>query len=109
VQKVLWHELIHLYFRNHKLFPLLKKKYEQNLEAIAKIDELIASALLPNGLLGKDSLTSPDELATKTTANSFNSRLAKNEVLNVQKLIYPYLQSEKTLDEKLVQDLIDLT
>lgn len=99
---ILWHELIHLYFRNSILYPLLKECINSNWKIMGKIDELIASSLIPNGLLAQHTLA----VVSKTMVNGkFNSKISSNEIISVQKLIYPYLRQEKTIDIKLVQEL----
>jgi len=100
---ILWHELIHLYFRNFMLYPLLEKYTKNNQTTMKKIDELIASSLLPNGLLKKHKLIIPNRHAT---SDNFNSRISSNKIICVQELIYPYLQQKKTIDAKLVQELL---
>lgn len=102
VLNVLWHELIHLYFKDCVLFPLLEKLTNNNWEMMGKIDELVASSLLPNGLLKQNILTSTDKLRT---SGYFNTRVDSEKIINVQKLIYPYLQQKKTVDINLVQEL----
>jgi hypothetical protein len=99
---ILWHELIHLYFRNYTLYPLLKECTGSNWEIMNKVDELIASSLLPNGLLAQHTLAIIDELGTE---GKFNTRVDSDEIIQVQKLIYPYLRQKKTIDIKLVQEL----
>jgi len=99
---ILWHELIHLHFRNYILYPLLKECVDSNWEVMGKVDELIASSLLPNGLLAQHTLTTIDELGTN---GKFNTRIDSSEIIQVQKLIYPYLQQKKTIDIKLIQEL----
>ncbi|MBI2086557.1 MAG: hypothetical protein HYT69_00035 [Candidatus Zambryskibacteria bacterium] len=100
---VLWHELIHLYFRNCLFYPLLEKCTGSNRNAMGKIDELVASSLLPNGLLKHNTLSSVEESGTP---GYFNARInSEKKIINVQKLIYPYLQQKKTLDINLVQKL----
>src|SRR3989344_4379180 len=84
---ILWHELIHLHFRNYILYPLLKECVDSNWEVMGKVDELIASSLLPNGLLAQHTLTTIDELGTN---GKFNTRIDSSEIIQVQKLIYPY-------------------
>jgi hypothetical protein len=102
VINILWHELIHLYFRKNTLYPLLKEYTNNNMKTMSKVDELIASALLPNGLLGQNRLNNIDE---SRTPESFNSRIASSKIKDVQKLIYPYLQQKKTIDDKLIKEL----
>lgn len=99
---ILWHELIHLYFRNYTLYPLLKEYTNKNKEIMNGIDEFVASALLPNGLLEEHTLTFIDESKTPKT---FNTHIASSNIINVQELIYPYLQQKKTIDIKLVREL----
>lgn len=99
---VLWHELIHLYFKNCVFFPLLGKCTNNNWEMMGRIDELVASALLPNGLLKQKILTTPDK---SRTSRYFNTRIDSEKIVNVQKLIYPYLQRKKAVDMNLVQKL----
>ena len=67
-----------------------------------KIDELVASSLLPNGLLKQNTLASIDE---SKTPESFNTRIVSDKIISIQKLIYPYLKEKKTIDIKLVQEL----
>ncbi len=102
VLKVLWHELIHLYFRNNTFYPLLEKYTDNNLEAMGKIDELIASSLLPNGLLKENTITLVNESKTPET---FNARIISDKIIFIQKLIYPYLKEKRTVDAKLVEKL----
>jgi hypothetical protein len=99
---ILWHELIHLHFRNYILYPLLKEYTDSNWEIMSKVDELIASSLLPNGLLAQHTLAIIDELGTD---GKFNTRIDSDEIIQVQKLIYPYLQEKKAIDIKLVKEL----
>lgn len=99
---VLWHELIHLYFRNFTLYPLLKENTNNNLEIMGKIDELIASSLLPNGLLARHELV---DVTESIESGKFNSRIATDEIVSVQKLVYPYLEQGKTIDAELVKKL----
>lgn len=102
VLNILWHELIHLYFRNHTLYPLLKEYTKNNLKIMSKIDELVASSLLPNGLLKQNTLANINE---SQKPKSFNARIVSDNIINVQKLIYPYLKEKKTMDAKLIQEL----
>jgi len=102
ILNILWHELIHLHFRNYTLYPLLKKSTNNNREIMGKIDELVASSLLPNGLLRQHALAAIDE---SRTPGSFNARVSTEKIMRVQKLIYPYLQQKRTIDTKLVQEL----
>ncbi len=102
ILNILWHELIHLYFRNYRFLPLLGKYTGNNLKVMNKIDELIASSLLPNGLLKQDTLNMVDE---SKTPESFNSRIVSNKIIHIQKLIYPYLKRKKVIDTKLVKEL----
>lgn len=99
---ILWHELIHLYFRNHTLYPFLEKYTNNNLEIMKKIDELVASSLLPNGLLKQHTLAAIDE---SRISKSFNTRIVSNNIINIQKLIYPYLKEKKVIDVKLIKEL----
>ena len=99
---VLWHELIHLYFKNCVFFPLLEKCTNNNWEMMGKIDELVASSLLPNGLLKQNILASTDKLRA---FGYFNTRVDSEKIMNVQQLIYPYLQQKKTVDINLAQEL----
>ncbi len=105
ILNVLWHELIHLYFRNFLLKPLSEKYTNNNLEVIGKIDEFVASALLPKGLLAQD--TPPSSIEARTSGY-FNTRFGSEEIINVQKLIYPYLEQKKTMDEELVSELCSM-
>lgn len=102
VLNILWHELIHLYFRNFTLYPFLEKYTNSNLKIMKKVDELIASALLPNGLLKEYTLTTVDK---SKTPESFNTRIVSNKIIQVQKLIYPYLKQKKAMDTKLIQEI----
>jgi len=102
-RNILWHELIHLYFRNFLFYLLLEKSTNKNLALMSKIDELVASALLPCGLLKGDFLPEFQSLINK---KDFNSRINSEKIIKIQKLIYPYLQERKTLDMKLIQDLL---
>ena len=102
ILNILWHELIHLYFRNHKLYPLLKEGMDCNWEIMGKIDEFVASSLLPNGLLSKHSLATIDE---SIIPENLNARIASEKILHVQRLIYPYLQQKKAIDLRLVKEL----
>ncbi|PIP55574.1 MAG: hypothetical protein CO183_02070 [Candidatus Zambryskibacteria bacterium CG_4_9_14_3_um_filter_42_9] len=100
---VLWHELIHLYFKNCLFFPLLEKCTDSDWEIMGKIDELVASSLLPNGLLKHNTLSSVEESGTP---GYFNARInSENKIINIKKLIYPYLRREKMVDINLVQEL----
>jgi len=99
---VLWHELIHLYFRNCVFYSLLEKCVDSNREIMGKIDELVASSLLPNGLLKQNILTSTNEFRA---SGYFNTRVDSEKIINVQKLIYPYLRQKKTIDINLVREL----
>jgi hypothetical protein len=99
---ILWHELIHLYFRNFVFYPLLKEYTNSNWKIMSQVDELVASALLPNGLLSQHALTTVADIETN---RKFNARIDSNEIVQVQKLIYPYLQQEKPIDIKLAQEL----
>ena len=103
VLNILWHELIHLYFRNFTLYPLLEKLTNRNWEIMGKIDELMASSLLPNGLLKQETLTTINE--KMETPGIFNARIPSEEITCVQKLIYPYLQEEKTMDSELMKKI----
>ena len=103
MSNVLWHELIHLYFRNCVFYPLLDKCTDSNREMMGKIDELVASALLPNGLLKQNILAPVEE---SRTPGYFNARInSEKKIINVQKLIYPYLQQKKRADINLAQEL----
>lgn len=102
MSNVLWHELIHLYFKNSVFFPLLEKCTNSNWEVMGKIDELVASSLLPNGLLKQNILTSTDEFKA---SGYFNTRVDSKTIMSVQKLILPYLQQKKTIDINLAQEL----
>ncbi len=104
VRNILWHELIHLHFRNHKLYPLLYELTNNDREVIGKIDELVASALLPNGLLSKNILIPLSEFKT---SKNYNARIATEKIANIQKLIYPYLKQKKTLGTKLTRALLE--
>lgn len=104
VLNIIWHELIHLYFRNFVFLPLLKECTNNNKETIHKIDELVASALLPNGLLKINKLTPADE---KIDSKIFNARVATEKIIQIQKLIYPYLQQKKTVNMELVKQLCE--
>ena len=42
ILNILWHELIHLHFRNKVLYPFLKEYTGNNWEIVGKIDEIIA-------------------------------------------------------------------
>jgi hypothetical protein len=53
---IIWHELIHLYFERHYFFPLLRRKFPGDQEAVSLIKEAAASSLLPNGVLGSSIL-----------------------------------------------------
>ncbi len=102
VLKILWHELIHLYFRKYKFYPLLERYTDNNLEIMSKIDELVASALLPNGLLRQNLLVNINE---SKTPESFNSRITSDKIISIQKLIYPYLKEKKVIDAKLIKEI----
>ncbi len=102
MSNVLWHELIHLYFKNCVFFPLLEKCTNNNWEMMGKIDELVASSLLPNGLLKQNILTSTDKFRT---SEYFNTRVDSEKIINVQQLIYPYLQQRRTINANFVQEL----
>jgi len=102
VLNILWHELIHLYFRNCKFYPLLKKYTNSNREIMSKVDELVASSLLPNGLLKQHTLASIDK---SRTPGIFNTHIASEKIIQIQKLIYPYLQQKRTIDLELVREL----
>jgi len=103
MSNVLWHELIHLYFRDFVFYPLLEKCTDGNREMMGKIDELVASSLLPNGLLKQNTLAPVEK---SRTSGYFNARInAENKIINIQKLIYPYLQQKRTVDINLVQKL----
>ena len=102
ISNILWHELIHLYFRNFLFNPLSEKCTNNNLEVIGKVDELIASALLPKGLLAQDTLPS---LIEARTSGYFNARFGSEEIINIQKLIYPYLEQKKVMDEELMSEI----
>jgi len=103
MSNVLWHELIHLYFRDFVFYPLLEKCTDGNREMMGKIDELVASSLLPNGLLKQNSLAPVEE---SRTHGYFNARInAEKKIINVQKLIYPYLQQKEMVDINLAQEL----
>jgi len=95
---ILWHELIHLYFRNYVFYPLLKKYTGNDQKLIGKLDELVASAFLPNGLLRKN-------IGEKNEQISLNARLDTKEIQYAQELIKAYLSEKKTVDEKFVQAL----
>ena len=70
---------------------------------MGKIDELVASSLLPNGLLKQNTLAPVEK---SRTSGYFNARInAENKIINIQKLIYPYLQQKRTVDINLVQKL----
>lgn len=101
---VLWHELIHLYFKNFTLLSLLKKYLNNDWKIINKMDELIASALLPNGLLSQHKLTkinSPEE-------KNFNARIDSEKILQVQEIIFPYLQQQKSVNDALIEKLLEI-
>jgi len=98
---ILWHELIHLYFSKYTLYSLLKKYTNSNLEIMKKIDELVASSLLPNGLLKQHTLVNIDE--SKISKN-FNARVISDKIIPIQKLIYPYLKEKRTIDVELIQE-----
>ena len=103
MSNVLWHELVHLYFRNYVFYPLLEKCTDSNRDIMGKIDELVASSLLPNGLLKHNILSSVEE---SRTPGYFNARInSEKKIINIQKLIYPYLRREKMVDINLVQEL----
>jgi hypothetical protein len=99
---ILWHELIHLYFRNHTLYPFLEKYTNSNLEIMKKIDEFIASSLLPNGLLRQHILATIDE---SKISKSFNTRVISDKIIPIQKLICPYLKEKRVIDVELVEKL----
>jgi hypothetical protein len=69
---------------------------------MSKIDELIASSLLPNGLLKQHTIATIDE---SKISKSFNARIVSNDIINIQKLIYPYLKQKRIIDIKLIQKL----
>jgi phosphoenolpyruvate synthase/pyruvate phosphate dikinase len=69
---------------------------------MSKIDELIASSLLPNGLLKQHTLTAIGE---SKIPESFNIHIFSGDIINAQKLIYPYLKEKKVIDIKLVQEI----
>lgn len=102
ISRVLWHELTHLYFRNCLLTPLLEKGIDNNRELIGRIDEFVASALLPKGLLKENALSSPIE---SKTFGYFNTRFGSEEIIEIQKLIYPYLEQKRAMDKHLVLEL----
>ena len=102
MSNVLWHELIHLYFKDCIFYPLLEKCTNSNWEIMGKIDELVASSLLPNGLLKQNILTSTGKLRAP---EYFNTRVDSEKIMNVQQLIYPYLQKKKIVDTNLAQEL----
>lgn len=102
VLNIIWHELIHLYFRDFVLFPLLKKYKNNDQKIIKKVDELIASALLPNGLLEESKLNLSEKNNSKKI---FNERIDSKEINQMQELIYPYLQQGKTIDAELVEQI----
>jgi|SRR3989344_844034 len=100
---VLWHELIHLYFRNCVFYPLLEKCTDSNRSVMGRIDELLASSLLPKGLLKQNILAPVEE---SKTHGYFNARInSEKKIINIQKLIYPYLQQKKVVDINLAQEL----
>ncbi len=101
-QNILWHELIHLYFRNFTLYPLLEKRTNNDLELMGKIDELLASALLPMGLLSKDTLTT---IIHSKTPKNLNTRIKDYKIIEVQKLLLPYLKEEKKIDIDLIGNI----
>jgi len=103
VSNVLWHELIHLYFKNCVFYPLLEKCTNNDRGMMGKIDELVASSLLPNGLLKQNALAFTDKLRA---AGYFNARInSEKKIINIQKLIHPYLQQKKMVDINLAQKL----
>jgi hypothetical protein len=102
VLNIIWHELIHLYFRNCKLFPLLKEYTNNDLGKMHKIDELIASSLIPGGLLKDYTL---NKINISNIHKNFNSRIASEKIISVQKLIYPYLKQKRSINTKLIEKL----
>lgn len=102
IRNILWHELIHLYFRNCIFYSLLEKYTNNNWEIMGEIDELVASALLPNGLLKQNTLSSIDK---SRTPKSFNARVVSEKIILIQELIYPYLKKNRPIDEEFVKEL----
>ena len=101
VRGALWHELIHLHFKNFVIMPLLVQHAQGNYAVIQKVEECVASALLPNGLLvQKDA---------GTESGTLNSRISSETILRVQELIRPYLKGGRSIDENLVYSLCKLS
>ena len=105
IKNIIWHELIHLYFRNDVFYPLLKKVTHNDMKDMKKIDELVASSLLPNGLLKLGTLA---KISDTEITSKFNAHISSEKIQMVQKLIHPYLHQEKSIDQKLVLELYKL-
>ncbi len=69
---------------------------------MSKVDELIASSLLPNGLLEHHMLATVDE--SKISKN-FNTHIISDNIINIQKLIYPYLKEKRTIEIELIKKI----
>ncbi|GEM_PF-3247087 len=103
VRGVLWHELIHLHFSERILRRLLRQYTQDNVGVVDNLEELLTSALLPNGLLAK-------EIGINEMGNrGFNPSIQSEEILQIQRLIRPYLDEEKQMDESLVRNMLALT
>lgn len=86
---IIWHELIHLHYERKYLNSILKKKYPKNKKKISKIKELIASSLLPNGVLGDKFL------GNKSTI--LNLRIPKEHTKKIKSLTQKYIQEKNLL------------
>ena len=91
VQRVIWHEIVHLLYQKHYLMPSLQKICKNNTEFISTCKEYIVTSLFPNGVIGSKLL---------------GLKIRKQQSLIITKMIQEYIQKNKPIDEKIIQTIV---
>lgn len=94
---IIWHELVHLYFQQDYLMPLLGSK-NLDQETINLVKEAAVSSLLPNGILGKDFL--------KVNAPLLNVKIPANYNKFILNTTNEYVKNKKPFDDNYIKNII---
>lgn len=97
---IIWHEVIHLLFEKIYFYPLLKRKFPQDRNAVTLIKEATASSLFPGGILSKKFL--------KRLALPLNRNLPLKESKQVLNLTALYVKKNKHFDINYIDKLYSL-
>ncbi|MFH0906908.1 MAG: hypothetical protein ABIC36_03950 [bacterium] len=95
---IIWHEIIHLFFQERYFYPLLLKYFKKNRKKANFINELVAGALFPRGILGI-------RLLKNRPIAQLLSRVTKKQTILIVDLAKEYLDKNKFFDKEFIKRL----